>query len=578
MRHFRSRPIGIAGILFVSSLHASPPVDPDWIARGKSEMVAADSEYASKAGLAMLEAGGNAVDAAVAVSFALAVTRPYSTGLGGGGFMIARFADGRVVVQDFRETAPTASTPDMFVKDREKNPDGPSPSEFGFLGVAVPGLVAGRCEALAQWGTLPLAKVLEPAIALARDGYPVDEDYVRTTRDVLATYEKYPELKQIGGYVYRTHLNNGALHKIGDKLVQPELARLLEGLAANGSDFFYKGPVASAIAAAMKRHDGIITESDMANYQAKLREPIISTYRDYKLILMPPPSSGGVAIAETLNILENFERKQILELSGVHLQIEAMKHAFADRARWLGDTDFVEVPTERLLSKAYAAAIAQSVEPNRVSPGESYGLASPKDSGTSHFSIVDRYGNAVASTETINTSFGSLAAVEPWGLILNNEMDDFTAEPGKPNAFGLVQSERNAIAPGKRPLSSMAPTMVLTGDKPLLLVGASGGPRIISSILTVLIGELDLWMPIELAMKQPRPHHQWEPDKVYFDKPDPGDWHDPRLQIIDDLKKKGHNVADIHKTGIVQAIVRDRMDEGWIGASDPRKGGKPAGR
>ncbi len=548
-------------------------------------MVAADSEYASKAGLAVLEAGGNAIDAAVAVSFALAVTRPYSTGLGGGGFMIARFADGRVVVQDFRETAPAASTPDMYVKAKEANPDGPSPSEFGYIAVAVPGLVAGRCQALAQWGTLPLEKVLQPAIDLARDGFPVDDDYIRTTKEVLETYDKYPSLKESCGYVYRTHLGNGKLRHVGDKLVQPKLARLLEGIASAGGDFFYKGPVASDIVRAMKRHNGIISESDLADYKPKMREPIISSYRDYKLILMPLPSSGGIAIAETLNILENFPHSRLYARAepNWHVQIEAMKHVFADRAVWLGDQDFVKVPTERLLSKAYAPGLAHKISDEHVLEIKNYGsVEAHKDSGTSHFCVADRFGNVVVSTETINTSFGSLTAIDEWGLILNNEMDDFTAEPGKPNAFGLVQSKLNAIEPGKRPLSSMSPTIVLKEDKPVLLLGASGGPRIISSVLNVfllaldLLSHLDLHSPLDSTLTGLRPHHQWQPDIVYFDR-------DPHPEISDFLKKRGHTISSQHKTGIVQAILRDvdgctGEELGWIGASDPRKGGKPAGR
>lgn len=564
--------------IFSANAHvwACPPGDPDWIARGKQEMVAADSEYASKAGLEILEAGGNAIDAAVAVSFALAVTRPYSTGLGGGGFMIARMADGKIIVQDFRETAPAASTADMFVRAKAKNPDGPSPSEFGFLGVAVPGLVAGRCEALKQWGTLPPAKVLQPAIKLARDGYPVDEDYVRTTKEVLATYEKHSSLKDIGGYVYRVHLNNGKLHQVGENLVQPELARLLERLASDGPDFFYKGQLAHDIVAAMKLHGGVITADDLANYKTKLREPIISTYRDYKLILMPPPSSGGIAIAETLNILETFDVKKLGDLGGPHLQIEAMKHAFADRATWLCDADFCDIPANRLMSKPYAAEIASRIHPDRVSDIKSYGNAID-DSGTSHFNVADRFGNVVASTETINTSFGSLAAIDGWGLILNNEMDDFSADPGQPNAFGLIQSGKNAPAPGKRPLSSMSPTIVLKREKPMLILGASGGPRIISSVLNVLMIQThsDLIVgrstSLSSAIASPRPHHQWNPDLVYFD-------YAPGPQFIEPLQMRGHTIAEKLKTGIVQAIVRDDDEDEWVGASDPRKGGKPAGR
>jgi gamma-glutamyltranspeptidase/glutathione hydrolase len=355
--------------------------------------------------------------------------------------------------------------------------------------------------------------------------------------------------------------------------VQPELAQLLEGIAANGPDFFYKGPVAQAIANEMREHGGIITERDLADYQPRLREPLVTTYREYKLILMPSPSSGGVALAETLNILEAIEFSSVARrdpILATHFQLEAMKHAFADRARWLGDQDFVRVPVGHLLSKAYASSLSKKLYPQRVGSIEEYGaMVLPEDAGTSHFCVADKFGNVVVSTETINTEFGSLAAIDEWGLILNNAMDDFTAEPGKPNAFGLVQSARNAIEPKKRPLSSMSPTIVLKDEKPYLLLGASGGPRIITSVLNVLLGVTDFEMSLEEAMQRPRPHHQWNPDLVYFDTlPPPAD-------IAKGLTRRGHKLADKKRTGVVQAIVR--TEDGWIAASDPRKGGEPAG-
>ncbi|MGH7948836.1 MAG: gamma-glutamyltransferase, partial [Candidatus Binataceae bacterium] len=487
--------------------------------------------------------------------------------------MIARFADGRVVVQDFRETAPAAATANMYVLAAEKKPDQPSPSEFGHLAVAVPGVVAGRCQALAQYGTLPLKRVLGPAIQLAKSGYPVDDDYVRNARTVLDMYEARPSLKQSGTYVYRVHLGNGRLREPGQSLVQPDLAQLLEEIASNGPDFFYKGPVAQSIAREMREHGGIITERDLADYQTRLREPLVTTYRDFKLILMPSPSSGGVALAETLNILEAVDFRSAAQrdpIAATHLQLEAMKHAFADRARWMGDQDFVRAPIASLMSKAYAATLAKKLNPDHVSLIEGYGsLMLPDDAGTSHFCVADKFGNVVVSTETINTEFGSLAAVDEWGLILNNEMDDFTAETGKPNAFGLVQSAQNAIEPRKRPLSSMSPSIVLKNDQPYLLLGASGGPRIISSVLNVLLGVTDLGLSLEDAIQRPRPHHQWSPDLVFFDSiPPPAD-------VSAGLTSRGHKLADKKRTAIVQAILRS--PDGWIGASDPRKGGVPAG-
>jgi gamma-glutamyltranspeptidase/glutathione hydrolase len=535
-------------------------------------MVAGDSHHASKAGLELLKAGGNAIDAAVAVSFALAVTRPYSTGLGGGGFMIARFADGRVVVQDFREMAPAASTPMMYVRPTGTNSSASLPSRIGHLAVAVPGLVAGRCEALARYGTIPLAQVVAPAIRLASEGFPVDEHYVDSARRVLDIYKQHPSLKLSYPYVYETHLGGGRLPTVGQKLVQPNLARLLEAISRHGPDFFYRGPVAKAIADEMQKHGGVITEKDLADYEVRERQPVRSAYRDYEIVGMPPPSSGGVAIAEILNILEAVWYPALVKRDPVlamHYQVEAMKHAFADRARRLGDSDFADVPVALLTSKVYARQLAAALDPYECADLEAYGSAQvPDDAGTSHFCVVDRWGNVVVSTETINTTFGSLSAVKEWGLILNNEMDDFVSEPGKPNAYGLVQSAANAIAPGKRPLSSMAPTIVLKEGKPYLLLGASGGPRIISSVLNVLLSVTDSGMSMERAMVSVRPHHQWRPDLVYFDA-------DPPSPVKIGLSERGHLLSDIRRTGVVQAILRQK--ESWIGASDPRKGGRPAG-
>ena len=548
---------------------SSPASDPAWIARGSQGMVATDSPHASAVGREILEAGGNAIDATVAVSFALGVTRPYSTGMGGGGFMIARMADGRYFVQDFRERAPAAATHDMYARRGE---GGRSLSQYGHLAAGVPGLVAGRCEALARHGTMPLKRVLAPAIRLARDGFPVDAHYVETSIEMAGVYERYPELKKSCSYVFKTHLFEGQSPSVGKNLSQPALARLLEGISRGGAEFFYRGPVAAAIAAEMRRHGGLITESDLAGYRVTEREPIRTSYRGFEIIGMPPPSSGGVAIAQSLNILERMDFAKIVKRDAnlaVHYQVEAMKHAFADRARWLGDADFGEVPVSRLVSSAYADMLAKLIDPTGPRDVDAYGAKQvPDDSGTSHFCVVDRWGNAVVSTETINMEFGSLAAVGEWGLIFNNEMDDFTSRPGEPNAFGLVQSKQNAIAPGKRPLSSMTPTMVVKDGRPMLLLGGSGGPRIISSVLNVLLGVTDRDRSLEDAMTGARPHHQWLPDEVYFDAKPP---EATSRGLID----RGHRIAKRRRTGVVQAILRG--DDGWIGASDPKKGGRPAG-
>jgi gamma-glutamyltranspeptidase/glutathione hydrolase len=537
-------------------------------------MVASDSVYASRAGLEILQAGGNAFDAAAAVSFALAVTRPHSTGLGGGGFLIARLGrDGRTVVLDFRETAPAAAAADMYVQAARRDPDAPPASQYGHLAVAVPGLVAGRVQMLEAYGTKSLAEVIAPAIRLAREGFEVDQHYVKACAEVLGRYRTYPGLVNSCGYVYRVHLRKGDLPEPGETLVQPQLARLLEAIADGGADIFYRGPVAEAIEREMAAHGGILRAGDLAAYRVVTnRRPIESTYRGYELISMPPPSSGGICLAETLNVLEAADLPAIWKRDrslARHYLIEAMKHAFADRARWLGDSDFASVPVRLLTSKAYARQLARGIDPLRCKDVDTYGAeVIPDDAGTSHFCVVDRWDNCVVSTETINTSFGSLAAVEEWGLILNNEMDDFSAPPGKMNAFGLVQSRRNAVAPGKRPLSSMAPTIVLRDGQPYLLLGGSGGPRIISSVLSVLLGVTDFGLSLSEAVAELRVHHQWRPDEVYLDRSGPP-------ATIEDLSGRGHRVSERRRWGVVQAIL---IEEGkLIGASDPRKGGVPAG-
>lgn len=543
------------------------------MARGTQGMVACDSVYASNAGLEMLQSGGNAVDAAVAASFALAVTRPYSTGLGGGCFTILRLSSGEVIVQDARETAPSSATADMFLR-RSKHADqsGPPPSRYGFAAVGVPGVVAGRCQLLEQHGSKSLSEVIAPALRLARDGFPIDHHYVETAESALKKYQRWPELKQIGKYVYQTHLNNGNLRSVGDTLRQPNLAKLLEAIAEHGPEFFYLGPVADAIEEQMNKHGGIMRQSDLAKYRVRLRKPIRGNYRGYEIISMPPSSSGGVALVEMLNLLEPFNLTRTIKQDpdlAMHYQIEAMKHAFADRSRFLGDTDFVKVPVERLTAKSYAYLLAQTMDREKSKTLDAYGLAAiPDDAGTSHLCVVDATGNVVVSTETINTGFGSLVAIDEWGLILNNQMDDFVSEPGKPNAYGLIQSKSNAIAPGKRPLSSMTPTIVLKNGEPFLMLGASGGPRIITSVLRVLLGVIDYEESLEEAMTALRPHHQWQPDKVYFN-------FDPPAGLKKTLQRRGHEIASKSKTGIVQAILR--TPNGWLGACDPSKGGKPAG-
>lgn len=560
--------LAIAFVLISLPAHAA---DAPWVARGANGIVATDHALATQAGVEILRAGGNAVDAAVAVSFALGVTRPYSTGPGGGGFMLLYRADGTVIAQDFRETAPRATRADYYVKFKAANPSAINPSEFGMTAVATPGLVAGRCQALADWGTMPRDRVMAAAIRIANEGFPVDADHVRHVRETLESYEKHPSLKENCGFVYRTYLGGGTPPAVGDVLKQPGLGRLLEAIAVQGPEIFYKGDIARAIGRDVSAQGGALVEGDLLNYEPKIRHSLSVRYRDYRVLMMPLPSSGGVAIAQTLAILTQLDYPSVVKrdpIEGMHLQIEALKHAFADRSRHLGDPDAGSVPQKRMLSEGYAKELADRIRAG-IGPPESYGSRKlPDDAGTSSFSVADAMGNVVVSTETINTTFGSLAAIDEWGLILNNEMDDFTTEPGKPNAFGLIQSPRNSISPKRRPLSSMVPTIVLKNEKPYLALGGSGGPRIISSVLNVMLAVLDREMPLQEAMEAIRPHHQWQPDTLHFDRP-------PPPEVASALQARGHKLSDRKETGVVNAIMR--TPEGWIGAADPRKGGTAAG-
>ncbi|MGB0716063.1 MAG: gamma-glutamyltransferase [Phycisphaerae bacterium] len=562
--------IFIVGSLSCATLQErhAPASTPPWLAHGETGMVASDSPHASRVGADILRAGGNAVDAAIATSFALAVTRPYSTGIGGGSFTIVSTPDGQITVQDARETAPAAAHRDMYSSPIAT---APPPSRMGFQAVAVPGLLKGRRALHQRMGTLPWESLLQPAIDLADVGFPVDQHYVEATSDVLEFYERYPALKDSCGYVYHHHLREGNLRQPGDLLRQPALARTLRVIAREPETAFEQGPLATAWAKAMQDHGGLITTQDFANYKLRYREPFRFSFREYDVVTMPPPSSGGIALMETLSILDQTPYATLVHtdrITATHLQIEAMRQAFADRARWLGDADYCEIPLATLTSPLYHKDLANRVSETSRAELQNCGMAQiPDDDGTSHFCIVDGAGMAIVSTETINTSFGSLAAIDEWGLILNNEMDDFAANPGKPNAYGLMQSECNAIEPGKRPLSSMSPTIVRKNGKIALMLGGSGGPRIITSTLNVMLGVLVRGESLEEAMLAIRPHHQWQPDEIYFDRaPDAG-----MLQ----LRRFGHEISEKKKTGVVQAI--HRKGNKWIGASDPRKGGRPAG-
>lgn len=571
--------------------------DNGWLARGKGGMVATDAGEASQIGATVLAEGGNAFDAAVATSLALAVCRPQSTGLGGGGFLVAYVAkEQRFVVLDFREVAPAGAIAEHYAKLMGGRGAGPSPSIYGGNAAGVPGQAAGLAEIHKRFATKPWRDLVEPARRLAENGFTVDEAYREACEEALADYRKWPQLQEQYATLHRTLLGSGTAPASGARLARPDLARGLALLAGRGAEAVYAGPLGAAMVKAVQAAGGVLTHEDLAAYQVREREPLRGTYRGHEIVTMPPPSSGGVCLIQTLNILDEIRQPGTLRTSTQTTAVlypvalvTALQHAFADRARWLGDPDFADVPVALLTSRRYASRLAVSrpksadefgstrlPDSSGRPPGQSTRPADepaatspPDDRGTSHFCVADSEGNIVALTETINGVFGALVVAEPYGIILNNQMDDFTTEPGKPNLFGLIQSERNAVAPGKRPLSSMAPTIVLKDGRPVLALGASGGPRIITSVLQVLLNVVDFNQPLAEALPALRLHHQWQPNEVYFDR-------QPPRKMIQILTDAGHKVSGECRTGIVQAI-QFLPDGTLVGGSDPRKGGRPAG-
>ncbi|MFN0134941.1 MAG: gamma-glutamyltransferase [Phycisphaerae bacterium] len=551
--------------------------DPDWIARDPRGMVAADHADASAAGAAILRSGGNAFDAAIATSLALTVTRPASTGIGGGGFLVAFDAkSGKFVALDFRETAPRAATPERYAALAKSRGDGPSASIYGGHAIAIPGLLRGLDEIHRRFGSRPWRDLVQPAIDLAERGYVIDEHHHATVRDARREIEQTPALQPIARVLRERLLGGDREPAIGDRCTRTDLAETLRQIAEIGPNAFYEGEIAEDTVGAVASAGGEMTLADLRGYRVRELEPLRSRYRDIELIGMRPPSSGGACIAETLNILDaSAARPELASAPRIHLLVESLKHSFADRARHFADPDFYAVPVGRLTSRDYAAQLAARIRPDGTLTSDAYGSAAdaptsqPRDDrGTSHFSIADEKGNLIAMTETINGTFGSLVMTERFGILLNNQMDDFLTVPGEANLFGLTQSEHNLVGPGKRPLSSMSPTIVLKNGKPLLIVGGSGGPRIITATLQVILGVLD-GKPLAEAMDAPRVHHQWQPDEVLFDRPAPQD-------LSDQLRTCGHKVSDRRRGAAVQAI--HRLDDGiWLGASDPRKGGKPVG-
>jgi gamma-glutamyltranspeptidase / glutathione hydrolase len=549
-----------------SNFYTPPAADTIHPVVAEHGMVVTQEKIASRVGADVLRRGGNAVDAAVATGFALAVTYPRAGNLGGGGFMVIHSKErGEDVTIDYRETAPAATTPTIFL-GADGKPD-IAKSRDSALGIGVPGSVAGLSLALEKYGSgkFTLAELLKPAIALARDGFVVTDDVADAMPEERGRLARWPSaIKIFSG-------KDGAALRDGDLLVQADLATTLSAISEQGPSGFYQGPVAEKLVKGISDAGGIMTLDDLKSYQPVIRAPMRGTYRGYDIVSMPLPSSGGVVLLETLNILEGFPMGEMKQGSApsLHVLIEAMKRAYADRARYLGDPAFVKVPVATLTSKDYAAKQRASIDLDRATPWTDALSALPPHEGdnTTHFSVVDSAGNAVSNTYTLNFNYGVGLVAEGTGVLLNNELDDFTAAPGASNAFGLVGFEANLPGPGKRPLSSMSPTIVLKDGKPILVTGSPGGSRIISAVLQVIVNVLDYKMDVAAAVAAPRVHHQWLPDEVRVE-------HGFADDTLAALRAKGHRVIEpLGRTSTNSIAV---TDQGLLGAPDPRSRGAGA--
>jgi gamma-glutamyltranspeptidase/glutathione hydrolase len=528
-------------------------------------MVVAQEPLAADVGLAVLKSGGNAIDAAVAVGFALAVTHPSAGNIGGGGFMLVRMTDGRTTFIDFREKAPAKSSRDMYLDEKGKLT---KDSLVGWRAAGVPGSVRGLEFAHKKFGHKPWADLLEPALKLAGEGFPVSYSLSQSLKGENTTklLAQFPESKRIF---------LGAQY--GDKLVQPELAATLKRIRDRGASDFYEGETAKRLAAAMQENGGLITLDDLKNYQAVERTPLRGHYRNYEIITSPPPSSGGIGILQMLAMLDGsgYEKAGAGSAAAIHYVAEVERRFYADRSEYFGDPDFYKVPIQKLLDPRYIATRRNSIDPQHASSSEQIrpgNLAPYESTETTHYEMVDSEGNAVAVTYTLNGSFGSGVTVPGLGFLLNNEMDDFAAKPGEENLFHLIQGEANAIQPGKRPLSSMTPTMLLRGGKLYLMLGAPGGSRIINGVLNVILNVVDFHMNVQEAIDWPRVHHQWMPDQLYLEKGVSPD-------TIALLSAMGHKVAPYDARSPAAARVDPILiDAGWLqGGSDGRASGKAAG-
>jgi gamma-glutamyltranspeptidase/glutathione hydrolase len=550
-------------------VYTPPAADAIHAVVAEHGMVVAQEKTAAQIGADVLRRGGNAIDAAVATGFAMAVSYPRAGNIGGGGFMIIHSRErGEDVAIDYRETAPAATTPRIFLGPDGK-PDS-AKSRDSALGTGVPGTVAGLALALEKYGSgrFTLADLLQPAIELARDGLVVTDDSADTLPDWHRRLARWPASAKIFSRADGTSLREG------DRLVQTDLAATLSAIAEQGPRGFYQGPVAEKLVKAIGEAGGIITTDDLRSYQAVIRAPVRGSYRGYDIVSMPQPSSGGVVLLEMLNILEGFPMGEMKQGSApaLHVMIEAMKRAYADRARYLGDPAFVNAPVATLISKDYAAKQGAGIDLDHATPWTDALSATPPHEGnnTTHFSVVDSQGNAVSNTYTLNFSYGLGLVADGTGVLLNNELDDFTAAPGASNAYGLVGFEANLPGPGKRPLSSMSPTIVLKDDKPVLVTGSPGGSRIISAVLQVTVNVLDYGMDVAAAVAAPRLHHQWLPDEVRVE-------HGFSEETLAALRAKGHRV--IEPLGQTSANSIAVTDNGLLGAPDPRtRGAEAAGQ
>ena len=543
-------------------LYAEHPL----LVRAKGGAIASRSEIASQVGVEIMQAGGNAIDAAVAVGFALAVTYPSAGNLGGGGFMVLRLANGDTTTLDFREMAPKSASRDMYLDEEGNVVDGLSTRSHKAAGV--PGTVDGLLEALERYGTKTRREVLAPAIKLAKEGFPLTYDLADQFKRQLTRMKKYP------GSMAKFS-KKGEPYSAGELWVQPDLAATLERIATQGRNGFYKGKTAQLIVEEMKRGHGEITQEDLAGYTSKWREPVKGTYRDYQVVSMPPPSSGGVLLIQMLNILEAYDLKSMGwgAAEYIHHLVEAQRRAYADRAEYLGDPDFVQVPIEKLMDKAYARKRFEDFDPNRASDSETIGHGDwfKESPETTHFSVMDAHGNAVACTTTLNWGYGSRITVQGAGFLLNNEMDDFSIKPNTSNTYGLLGRKANAIQPKKRMLSSMTPTILLKDGQPFLVTGSPGGSSIINTVLQVILNVVDHEMTLANAVGLPRFHHQWKPDKILYE---PYRFSPDTLAV---LKQKGHKEISTTRWRIGDANTILFKDKEIRAVSDRRNDGGASG-